>query len=243
MLQPTIYDAIDQSPSTHHRPKEHKGKRQAQPPLLQPVSYNQQRSVSKARLDTHRPVSIEEECEDEAHPDSAVSGMPPLSGPTFPDDEKSSSTPQSAGVAEYDLLPFEIVSPGRRLLQAPRAESSRSRGAVVDMTKIRVKVHGERDTRYVMISPTTTFDELVELVRKKFGLLCGDGGEMGRSTGEFKVKIRDEEGDMVTLGDQEDLDMAVQACREGIAAIGNEEVHMGKMEVWVMLSSSDRALC
>lgn len=94
-----------------------------------------------------------------------------------------------------------------------------------------------------MISPATSFPELLEFVKRKFGLLCwgsgegagGGGGESDARSGDlgFKLKIKDEEGDMVTMGDQEDLDMAILACRDVAAtAEGDGEFPvMGKMEV------------
>ncbi len=44
------------------------------------------------------------------------------------------------------------------------------------------------------------------------------------------MKIKDEEGDMVTMGDQEDLDMSIGTCK---AAAAKDMADMGKMEVWV----------
>ena len=79
-----------------------------------------------------------------------------------------------------------------------------------------MKVHAE-DTRYVVISPSTTFVEFVDLVRNKFGFFR-----------DFKVKMRDEEGDMITMGDEEDLEMCMSACRKIAREEGNE---MGKMDV------------
>lgn len=87
------------------------------------------------------------------------------------------------------------------------------------MRKIRIKVHAPEDTRYLMAGAAPLFAELVEQVRGKFGF-----------KGDVKLRIRDEDGDMITLGDQDDLDLAVAGCRE-VAAV--EKVDLGKMEVWV----------
>lgn len=105
-----------------------------------------------------------------------------------------------------------------------------------------------------MISPSTTFPELLEQVKRKFGLLCWEGEGSGSGTGSgtgtvgarFRLGIRDEEGDMVTMGDQEDLEMAVLACRDGLVAaaaaarngggVGGDDANipvMGKMEVCI----------
>lgn len=230
-LKPSVYDAVDRTLSQSKHPAERKlGEHERQqPPLLQPVTYNQQRSKSKARFDTQRPKSIEEEdCEDEeAHPDSAVSGIPPSSSSTM----NGTFTPSTASTGGYEegLLPFEIVAPPGHPHHIPRPVQPPPQ---VELGKIRVKVHGERDTRYVMILPSCTFVEFVGNIQKKFGLLCGEASQ--DKTGEFKLKVRDEEGDMVTMGDQEDLDMAIQSVRDGLSrAVGAVESApmMGKMEV------------
>jgi len=81
--------------------------------------------------------------------------------------------------------------------------------------KIRVKVHAD-DTRYVMVGTAIEFRDFVDQIRIKFGLRTN-----------FKVKIKDE-GDMITMSDQDDLDMAVQASK---AAAKKSREEMGKMEV------------
>ncbi|GAB7363163.1 hypothetical protein MBLNU230_g3447t1, partial [Neophaeotheca triangularis] len=85
---------------------------------------------------------------------------------------------------------------------------------------LRIKVHAPDDNRYVMTHPDVRYEALAQQIRAKFGFRGGG----------LKLKIRDEEGDMVTLSDQEDLDMAVGVCAVGAAGEGGR---MGKMEVWV----------
>ncbi|KAK4693526.1 hypothetical protein P7C71_g3893, partial [Lecanoromycetidae sp. Uapishka_2] len=70
-----------------------------------------------------------------------------------------------------------------------------------------------------MLIPEVPFDEFVERVREKFGLKGG-----------FKCKIRDD-GDLITMGDKDDWDMAVGAVRKEAKGEG---VEMGKMEVWIV---------
>ena len=74
--------------------------------------------------------------------------------------------------------------------------------------------------RYILCSPPVQFLELEEQIRVKFGVRGG-----------MKLKIRDEEGDLVVVGDQEDLDMAVSTAKAGAA---KERADMGKMEIWVV---------
>lgn len=95
-----------------------------------------------------------------------------------------------------------------------------------DVRNIRVKVHAD-DTRYVLISSSVAFDNFATQIRQKFGY-----------RGDFKIKIRDEEGDMVTVGDQEDLDMAVSASK---SAARRERAEVGRLEVGLICLSASRA--
>ncbi|KAK4494057.1 hypothetical protein PRZ48_012830 [Zasmidium cellare] len=112
-------------------------------------------------------------------------------------------------------LAFEILPPKN---PSPRTHKPTSRPP--PLRKIRLKVHAE-DMRYVMTTPDVSFENVVEQIRAKFGI-----------QGAFKVKMRDEEGDMVTMADGEDWEMAVGACRAKDGGAGE----MGKMEVWVVES-------
>ena len=87
-----------------------------------------------------------------------------------------------------------------------------------ELRKIRIKVHAE-DMRYVMTTPSVTYDELVVQIKQKFGL-----------QNSFKLKMKDEEGDLITMADGDDLDMAMTICK---AAALQEKNDMGKMELWV----------
>ena len=107
-------------------------------------------------------------------------------------------------------LAFEIV--------APKVAHQRHRSRAPEIRKIRIKVHAE-DMRYVMTTPTVTYSELSEQIKVKFGF-----------SGGFKLKIKDEEGDMVTMADQDDLDMAIGMCK---SAAAKDRQDMGKMEMWV----------
>lgn len=96
--------------------------------------------------------------------------------------------------------------PVRRPTAASSASSSsRSRrGAPVEVRKVRVKAHAADDVRYIMIGTAVEYNDFLDRVRDKFGLV-------GR---RFKIKIKDEDmpdGDMITMGDQDDLDMALSS--------------------------------
>lgn len=122
----------------------------------------------------------------------------------------------------FDENEFEMVNarPGPR----SRAESQsggggRAQSRRPDIRKIRVKVHAE-DVRYLMIGVAIEFPDLVDRIREKFGLRK-----------RFKIKVRDEDvpnGDMITMGDQDDLDMVLMSVK---ATAKRERLDMGKMEV------------
>ncbi|KAH7321772.1 hypothetical protein BKA65DRAFT_88623 [Rhexocercosporidium sp. MPI-PUGE-AT-0058] len=122
----------------------------------------------------------------------------------------------------FDENDFEMVS-GSRAPPRARAQSQASRGQSrrPDIRKIRVKVHSE-DVRYIMIGVAVEFPDLVDKIREKFGLRK-----------RFKIKVRDDDmpnGDMITMGDQDDLDMVIMSVKSNAR---KERFDMGKMEVWV----------
>ncbi|MDI1485980.1 MAG: hypothetical protein OHK93_004169 [Ramalina farinacea] len=109
---------------------------------------------------------------------------------------------------------------------------------VPDLRNLRIKLHYRDDTRFIMLPPTTAFETFVEKVREKL--------KVERNT-EVKVKVRDEEGDLITMGDADDWEIALESVRkgfEGECAGGGGDVGgggggdalggMGKMEVWVV---------
>lgn len=116
-------------------------------------------------------------------------------------------------------LAFEIIPPRQHQASHHRHRSQSRRVPPPEVRKIRIKVHAE-DMRYVMTTPAATYEELSEQIGKKFGL----------ERGLFKLKMKDEEGDLVMLGDQDDLDMAVGICK---ASAQKERAEMGKMELWI----------
>ncbi len=71
-----------------------------------------------------------------------------------------------------------------------------------------------------MIGVAIEFPDFVDKIREKFGLRK-----------RFKIKVRDEDvpnGDMITMGDQDDLDMVMLSVK---AQAKRERLEMGKMEV------------
>jgi len=167
---------------------------------LQPTVYSHQRSKSNNAMlaSRSRPVFIEEE---------------QIEADQQADSDTVSSTSSHGG--RSGALAFEIIPP-RQFRDRSRSRAQSRRRQAPEVRKVRVKVYAD-DTRYVMISPDIQFPEFVDQIRRKFG-----------SMNSFKLKMRDEDGDMVTMGDQDDLDMAITASKNIAATEGAE---MGKMDV------------
>ncbi|KAL2815289.1 hypothetical protein BJX63DRAFT_420391 [Aspergillus granulosus] len=126
---------------------------------------------------------------------------------------------------EYGSSPCdEELAPdvGFEIMGAKQRTRSRSRGPArgysrrPEVRKFRVKVHSSDDTRYIIIGPAIEFPEFETRIREKFGFQM-----------QLKIKMQDE-GDMITMVDQEDLDLLLMASREIARREGSE---MGKMEV------------
>ncbi|KAL2760908.1 hypothetical protein ACRALDRAFT_2039446 [Sodiomyces alcalophilus JCM 7366] len=116
----------------------------------------------------------------------------------------------------FDEGDFEMIT-----TSAPRRSGSRAASRRPDIRKVRVKVHAD-DVRYIMVGTAVEFNDFVDRIRDKFGLRK-----------RFKIKFRDDDvpdGDMITMGDQDDLDMAIMIAK-GTARKTRQEI--GKMEIWV----------
>ncbi|KAK3313762.1 hypothetical protein B0H66DRAFT_537015 [Apodospora peruviana] len=127
--------------------------------------------------------------------------------------------------ASFDEGDFEMVSnrrPTNSISGASRTSSKRG-----GVRQIRVKVHSGMDSsrdnhevRYIVIGPAIEFPDLVDRIREKFGVRR-----------RFKIKIREEDSDeKITIGDQEDLNFALQTAMD---AAKRQRIETGKMELWV----------
>lgn len=173
----------------------------SEPEKLQPSSLNHQRTRSGGQSLRDYPRSIAEEDETSAEEEAKDSQT------SFKDD------PALHALLETTItnaLPYEITPAMPSVPQPP----------LTTLRKIRVKVFAS-DTRYVMIQPEVSYNAFAEQIRKKFGYAAKES---------FKLKMKDEEGDMVTMGDEDDLEMLTTTAREQAS---KEGVEMGKMEVWV----------
>jgi hypothetical protein len=125
---------------------------------------------------------------------------------------------------DFDDGDFEIMNsrPPARSRATSSSGGGRGQSKKPDVRKIRVKVHAE-DVRYIMIGSAIEFADLVDRIREKFGLRK-----------RFKIQVRDEDvpnGDMITMGDQDDLDMVLMGVK---SQAKRERLDMGKMEVCLL---------
>ncbi|KAH9889550.1 hypothetical protein C8Q73DRAFT_708050 [Cubamyces lactineus] len=90
---------------------------------------------------------------------------------------------------------------------------------VFEMVKIRVKLYYREDVRGMALLPETPFDEFMDMVQRKFGVVPGALG----------MKFKDEDGGKVTLRDEMDYELAIETARHN--AKGRPE---GRLEIWCM---------
>jgi hypothetical protein len=141
--------------------------------------------------------------------------------PRYIDEEEEYASDYDDG--SFDENEFEMVSNRPPARSRATSTSGRGQSKRPEIRKIRVKVHAE-DVRYIMIGVAIEFPDLVDKIREKFGLRK-----------RFKIKVRDEDmpnGDMITMGDQDDLDMVLMSVKSNAK---RERLDMGKMEVSISL--------
>ncbi len=122
--------------------------------------------------------------------------------------------------ASFDEGEFEMVSnrrpgPGSVVSGGSKRASSRRD----PLRTVRVKVHAD-EVRYIVVGPAIEFPDLVDRIRDKFGLRR-----------RFKIKIKDEdspEGPMITMGDQDDLDMVMSSVKQ---LARKQRTETGKLDV------------
>ena len=77
-------------------------------------------------------------------------------------------------------------------------------------SSVKVKVHFHEDIFIIQVPRATEYSDLVEKVGRKIRL-CGPR----RDDGPLRVRYRDEDGDLVSLGSTEDVQMAFELLRPG----------------------------
>ncbi|KKY31493.1 putative nadph oxidase regulator [Diaporthe ampelina] len=115
---------------------------------------------------------------------------------------------------------FEMMNPRRGTGSLSNSGSSRAQSRRPEARKVRVKVHAD-DVRYIMVGTAVEFPDLVDRVRDKFGLRR-----------RFKIKVRDEDSpqDMITMGDQDDLEMVMMGVK---SQARKQRLEVGKLEIWI----------
>lgn len=108
---------------------------------------------------------------------------------------------------------------GSQLTDNRRPSTSRvNSDRITSVKSIRVKVHFADDTRYMIVASVVSYVEFIEQVMKKFNVMKGG----------IKVRTKDEEGDLITIGDQDDFDMTTAVSRD---VARREASDLAKMEV------------
>lgn len=129
------------------------------------------------------------------------------------EDEYASEAYEGSSLDEGE---FEMVS--RRSGGSTRRSESRRQPSI---SKIKVKCHNGDDTRVIMISVDQDFNDFMQRLKDKFGF---------KKNMKCKVKDEDDSSGMISLFDQEDLDMQIENVK---AEARRQRLETGKLEVWV----------
>ncbi len=148
------------------------------------------------------------------------------------EEEEDGSVP-GFNANDFEMLPRQQAQQQPHICAVSRTRRGSSKRP--EIHKVRVLVHGAEDNRYVMVATTAEFIDLQDKIRDKFQLKK-----------RFKLKIRDDDmpnGDMITMGDQDDLEMAMASVKENAR---RESAGMGKLEVsslqrFLELKNTDRS--
>ncbi|KAG6007177.1 hypothetical protein E4U21_006280 [Claviceps maximensis] len=184
------------------------------------------------RAPPQRPARPIEEVEEDDPDEMFYRGRSDIKGKqTFAYDRRPSLQPvpqtryyEGEGVPEYRDGSLGSFQAGIGSLSVQRQVSkseSRAPSRRPEARNIRVKVHAA-DIRYIMVSAGIEYPDFVDRIKEKFGMRR-----------HFKIKIKDEdmpEGDMITVGDQDDLEMAIQSS----TSLAMRQGHgTAKMEIWL----------
>ena len=97
--------------------------------------------------------------------------------------------------------------------------------------RVRIKLRHGGELRFALLDADAAYTVAVEAIRAKLAL-PDDGA------GKLRVRFRDDEGDMVTLADDEDWTMAMEGVRraareEWERSGGVEGGETGRLELWI----------
>ena len=152
------------------------------------------------------------------HKTNSIRRTPIRQKEQFIDEEEEYCSPNYEG-DPFNDTEFEMVGvPGmsRQHTDSPLREPRRASSRRPEVRKFRIKAHAAEDTRYIIVEPTIEYSEFERKMREKFGF-----------TSQLKIKMQDD-GDMITMVDQEDLDLLLGSAKENAMREGGT---MGKMEV------------
>jgi hypothetical protein len=190
----------------------------------QPISANS----SIRRNFKQRPDSIEEEDEGMTDILSAMDGWSPAAAKER-EQRRSGSHLRRFSLRSRNTSLDRTHNPARSQPQTLTPLQSRPKIMLPMITTIadiqptiRLKVHYGDDTRYIILSACTTFEDLSKAIAKKFKL-NGDA---------FVMTTRDDDGDLITMADQDDLEASYWVSVE-VAKGGDDEKEHGRLEVWV----------
>lgn len=138
----------------------------------------------------------------------------------------------------FNQSDFDMLPPRKQYQPQPQMppmhSASRSRRASsrrAEIRKVRILVHGVEDNRYILVGTEIQFCKFQEKIKEKF--------QMQKT---FKLKTRDDDmpdGDMVTMGDQDDLEMALMSAKENARREGAD---MGKLEVVPLYPKAEKRM-
>lgn len=110
---------------------------------------------------------------------------------------------------------FEMLNDASGMHPSMSRGTSRSRRPA-DLRTIRVKMHHNDESRYLMVNTGIVWEDFLDRAREKLGL-----------RGRFKVRMKDE-GDLITVGDADDWDMAIQTSKRQARKDGDD---MARLQV------------
>nr|QHW03305.1 guanine-nucleotide exchange factor Cdc24 [Flammulina velutipes] len=116
----------------------------------------------------------------------------------------------SSPITPYGSSESSLGGPGLRGSRSQTFDAVNGAGHAPFPHPVKVKVHFHEDIFVIQVPRATEYDDLVEKVGRKIRL-CGPR----RDDGPLRVKYKDEDGDMVSLGSTEDVQMAFEQYRPG----------------------------
>jgi len=137
----------------------------------------------------------------------ATSQWDPRSNTSMGNKRESGSSQSTGDSSDYSPNSSSPITPFENSSESSLGGGGRGNGVY---PQVKVKVHFNEDIFVIQVARMTEYDELVEKVGRKIRL-CGPR----RDDGPLRVKYRDEDGDMVSLGSTEDVQMAFEQYRPG----------------------------